>query len=57
MLFISTFTLSFVRAEGPALIAFLAHASIMLGATAAGLGLAVRTLTHVCWTGRARVSE
>ena len=42
-----TFTLGLVRAEGPPDVALLAHASAMLGATAAGLGRAVRTLAHV----------
>ena len=42
-----TFTLGLVRAEGPPGVALLAHASVMLGATAAGLGRAVRTLAHV----------
>ena len=44
---ITTFTLGLVRAEGPPGVALLAHASVMLGATAAGLGRAVRTLAHV----------
>ena len=43
-----TFTLGLVRAEGPPDVALLAHASVMLGATAAELGRAVRTLAHVC---------
>ena len=50
-----TFTLGLVRAEGPPGVALLAHASVMLGATAAGLGLAVHTLAHVrckCTCGR-----
>ena len=47
MLFINTFTLGLVLAEGPPFVALLAHVSIMLGATLAGLGLAVRALAHV----------
>ena len=43
----TTFTLGLVRAEGPPVLALLAHASVMLGATAAGLGRAVRALAHV----------
>ena len=46
-LHVRTFTLGLVRAEDPPGVALLAHASVMLGATAAGLGLAVRTLAHV----------
>ena len=42
-----TFTLGLVLAEGPPGVALLAHASVMLGATAAGLGRAVRTLAHI----------
>ena len=42
-----TFTLGLVRAEGPPGVARLAHASAMLGAITAGLGLAVRTHAHV----------
>ena len=40
-------TLSLVRADDPPGVALLAHVSVMRGATAAGLGLAVRTLAHV----------
>ena len=50
-----TFTLGLVRAEGPPSVALLAHASVMLGAIAAGLGRAVHTLAHVrckCTCGR-----
>ena len=43
-----TFTLGLVLAEGPPGVALLAHVSVMLGATAAGLGLAVQTLACVC---------
>ena len=42
-----TFTLGLVLADGPPGVALLAHVSVMLGATAAGLGLAVRTLARV----------
>ena len=42
-----TVTLGLVLADGPSGVALLAHVSAMLGATAAGLGLAVRTLAHV----------
>ena len=42
-----TFTLGLVRADGPPGVALLAHVSIMLGAIAAGLGRAVRTLAYV----------
>ena len=42
-----TCTLGLVRAEGPPGVALLAHASVMRGATAAGLGRAVRTYAHV----------
>ena len=42
-----TFTLGLVRAEGPPGLALLAHASVMLAATGAGLGRAVWTLAHV----------
>ena len=42
-----TATLGLVLAEGPPGVALLAHASVMLGATAAALGRAVRTLAHV----------
>ena len=44
---ITTFTLALVLAESPAGVARLAHVSAVLGAAAAGLGLAVRTLAHV----------
>ena len=42
-----TFTLGLVLAEGPPFVALLTHVSIMLGATLAGSGLAVRALAHV----------
>ena len=42
-----TATLGLVLAEGPPGVALLAHASSIRGATAAGLGRAVRTLAHV----------
>ena len=42
-----TVTLGLVLAEGPPGVALLAHASVMLGATAAGLGRAVHALAHV----------
>ena len=42
-----TRTLGLVLAEGPPGVALLAHASVMRGATAAGLGLAVHALAHV----------
>ena len=42
-----TFTFGLVRAEGPPGVALLAHVSVMLGATGAALGRAVRTLAHV----------
>ena len=42
-----TFTLGLVLAEGPPGVALLTHVSVMRGATAAGLGLAVQTLAHV----------
>ena len=42
-----TCTLGLVRADGPPGVALLAHASVMLGATAAALGRAVRTVAHV----------
>ena len=41
-----TFTLGLVLAEGPPFVALLAHVSIMLSATAASLGCAVRTLAR-----------
>ena len=44
---VPTFTLALVLADGPPGVAFLAHVSTVLGAIAAGLGLAVRTLAHV----------
>ena len=47
MICINTFTLGLVVTEGPPGLALLAHVSVMLGATAAGLGLAVQTLAHV----------
>ena len=53
-----TFTLGLVHADGPPGVALLAHVSIMLGAIAAGLGLAVRTLAHVrCKYTRERLCE
>ena len=42
-----TFALGLVRAEGPPGVALLAHVSSIRGATAAGLGRAVRTDAHV----------
>ena len=42
-----TFTLGLVLADGPPFVALLTHVSIMLGATLAGSGLAVRALAHV----------
>ena len=42
-----TFTLGLVLVEGPPGVALLAHISSVRGATAAGLGLAVRTQAHV----------
>ena len=42
-----TFTLGLVLAEGPPGVALLTHVSAIRGATAAGLGLAVRALAHV----------
>ena len=47
MICINTFTLGLVVTEGPPGLALLAHVSVMLGATTAGLGRAVRTLAHV----------
>ena len=47
-----TFTLGIVRADGPPDFAFLAHVSTMLGATAAGFGLAILTLAHVRCTSK-----
>ena len=47
MLCIRTFTLGLVLAEGPPCVARLAYVSVMLGATAAALRRAVRTLAHV----------
>ena len=45
---VRTFTLGLVLADGPPGVALLAHVSSIRGATAAGLGLAVRTLApHV----------
>ena len=42
-----TFAVGLVRTEGPPGFAVLAHVSSIRGATAAGLGRAVRTLAHV----------